>query len=487
MCKEEYRKQILTQNWLSFAFFPILLFSVAAVLGFTSDFLLQELELSELLLSVHLALGVSSLGLGAYATIGKELLDRRIGGANLLIASPLTLPLGFKTTFSAYYVKEIIFYVSFSITPVVLGLLMVSGIAGLPVNGIALLWCFLSLTFLYFVSVSFFLSTMTIRSVGGIAVLMIAFLILFFLQDSLGIDISPSVDGGILSTPVLVVVPSLYLQVNWSYNNVIDARAVILALIYPLVFSIMATRFVSVDMSGSETRRRNLFFSYHRTLSFLGSTAALVAKELIDVRRTNGAIKIFFSFLFPLAIVAFTTWFMRFGMGFPAGFNTVFFGVMIGFFGVMIYSWLNALDSTEYFATLPLTVPMVIKAKIRVFLVLTLWISTIFLVIVGIINDELPILPLGLLVMFVSSVYMVTATAYLTGLRTNTLLFNSSVLVKFYAFAFLPMVSITLLSIAMNLYPDTAIPLILLICMSLVVSTGIIYGGIERKWKDAEF
>src|SRR5207247_837621 len=82
---------------------------------------------------------------------------------------------------------------------------------------------------------------------------------------------------------------------------------------------------------------------------------------------------------------------------------------------LLLYSWLNSVDSMDYYATLPVGVPTVIRTKLLAFLVLTTGISTAFVVGVSALNGDVRLLWLALPVMFVTSVYMVVMTAYLTG------------------------------------------------------------------------
>ncbi|MEE9151748.1 MAG: hypothetical protein V3U20_07965, partial [Thermoplasmata archaeon] len=185
--------------------------------------------------------------------------------------------------------------------------------------------------------------------------------------------------------------------------------------------------------------------------------------------------------------LSFSSFIVKYGFNIPVGFNTIFYGAMVGFFGILIYSWLNNVDETDYFETLPLSVPQVIKARLIVFFILTLWISTIFVVGIAIINGDLGLLWLALLVMFITSTYMVITVAYLTGLRPNTSLFAPDVMLKFWALALLPNVCITLLSF--TLYSDFVFSILglTIVCSMLILASFILYRGIEQKWGRSEF
>src|SRR5437867_2649934 len=82
-------------------------------------------------------------------------------------------------------------------------------------------------------------------------------------------------------------------------------------------------------------------------------------KEFVDLQRSGTYAKMFFSFVTPLLLLSFTAWFVRYGLQVPVGFNTVFYAGMVGFFGVILYNWMNNVDATDYLATVPASVPQV--------------------------------------------------------------------------------------------------------------------------------
>ncbi|MFQ6061354.1 MAG: hypothetical protein ACE5KV_08725, partial [Thermoplasmata archaeon] len=226
-----------------------------------------------------------------------------------------------------------------------------------------------------------------------------------------------------------------------------------------------------------------------KRIAFAGKYQALLSKELLDLGRSGTVTKMFFSFVTPLLFLSFTAWFIKTGLTLPVGFNTVFYGAMVGFFGVLLYSWLNNVDITDYYATLPVTVPQVIKAKLRAFVMMTLWISTVFVVLISWLNRDTTLLWLALPVMFIVSLYMVVMVAYLTGLRTNSFLFDPGVLVKFSIMAILPDLCLTILSFTLMVPGQLLFSIagILLVCVILIGTTWLLYRGIDQKWSRTEF
>ena len=195
----------------------------------------------------------------------------------------------------------------------------------------------------------------------------------------------------------------------------------------------------------------------------------------------------FFSFVLPLLFLSFAAWFVNYGLSIPVGFNAVFYAAMVGFVGVSMYNWLNNIDLAEYYSMMPVTVPQLIRVRIVVFLLLTLGISTFFVVAISLVNGETGLLWLALLVMFVTSLYMVVMTAYLTGLKTNTFLFDTSILAKFSVLSFLPDLCLTILSFSLMSYWAFAVAGIALVLGSLTVATMMLYRGIDSKWRSTSF
>jgi hypothetical protein len=218
-----------------------------------------------------------------------------------------------------------------------------------------------------------------------------------------------------------------------------------------------------------------------------GNYSALVAKEYLDLFRSRTLTKIIFSFAVPLIFITFLSWFVNFGLDISVDFNIIFYGGMVGFFGMLIYSWQNNTDVIEFYQVLPITVPKVIKSKIIIFALITTGISTTFVIGMAIIHNQIMLLGWALLVMFITSFYIVTAVAYLTGLRTNTYLFNLTVLLKFLILVLLPLFCITVLSFTLNANFIISILSLIFICIMLFAGTYVLLKGIDKKWSGEDF
>jgi hypothetical protein len=199
---------------------------------------------------------------------------------------------------------------------------------------------------------------------------------------------------------------------------------------------------------------------------------ALLGKEFLDLQRSGTFAKMFFSFVTPLLFLSFTAWFVRYGLQVPVGFNTVFYAGMVGFFGVILYNWLNNVDATDYLATLPVSVPEVIRTKLLTFLLLTTGISVGFVVTIAWLNADTRLLWLAIPIVVVTSTYMV---------------FDPGVLARFSVMSMLPDFGLTILSFTIDRDPRFAVTGIGIVLAVLAATTYILLKGIDAKWRGTEF
>jgi len=349
---------------------------------------------------------------------------------------------------------------------------------GFRLTSILLFFVAAVLSFQIGTSISFLGSVLYTRSTAAFATFTSAIIALVFLGGA----------GEFFDVRLLV--PSIGFQFSVppfgnDLNSALLLAGVSLAVV--LVFTALAIALVQFRFVSRDSSHVTLLPRYMDRFRISGGYKDIVAKEFVDIRRSGTIGKMFFSFVLPLVFLSFTSWFVNEGLGLPIGFNSVFYGSMVGFMGILLFSWLNNVDSTDYYSFLPLTVPHVVKARVLIFLFLTTGISTVFVVIISFVQNELDILWLALLVMFITSFYMVVMTAYLTGLRTNTFLFDMSVMSRFAVMSFLPDVCLTILSFSIRVNWAISLTGIAIVLFSLLGTTAILYRGIEGKWKGSSF
>ena len=469
MLKEEYRFHNSFLAKYNFIGFPTMIMVFTFILAIFSPQLLKEMSLNQIYFMLHWMLFLYGLSMGAFAFLGQEYLERRFGQINFMVSAPILLPIKFKTAFFAFFFHDVIFYIFMTIIPLTAGLLLSVPISGIAVPSILFLSGMLFLSFLLGISFSFFMSAIYMNNQKifvGIVVLILVIITSSFQFHWL--------DYG-------YIFPTLKYQIALAWPYLIHSIVLI------LLFTGGASILIKERIERPHKKVINELPKLTQRFKITGSYATLVAKEFNDLFRSRTITKIFFSFTVPLIFITFLSWFVNIGLNIAVGFNLIFYGGMVGFFGMLIYSWQNNTDVIEFYQVLPVTVPQVIKSKIFVFALITSGISTSFVVVMAFIHNEFMLLGWALLVMFITSFYIVTAIAYLTGLRTNTYLFNLSVMIKFQILVLLPLFCITILSFTLNAQFLISIISILLICLILFAGTYVLFKGIETKWVREEF
>jgi hypothetical protein len=479
MLKEEFRTHASYSGRGRFLTFPIFVFLLAFASGLTLDKMLETISLQQFGTFAHLSAFLYGLSVGAFGLMGRDYLERRYGRNNYLVAMPYLLPISFRTTFLGIYIRDAIFYVVLMLVPATLGILAAAPFMGFSVVSIALFFVAILATFMLGMSLSFLASVIYIRNVKAFAAFTTAIIVLF-------------VSHGVFGYPSLeTIVPSLGFQMSvrpFHADALLALEYIGLSLVEISVMTALAFFLVQVTIRISSQSYPTLLPSYYSRVPILkGLSLALVSKELVDLRRSGIIAKMFFSFILPLLFLSFTAWFVNNGLAIPVGFNAVFYAAMVGFIAIMMYNWLNNVDLADYYSTLPVTVPQLIKARIVVFLLLTSGISLFFVVAISILNGETNLLWLAIIVMFVTSIYMVVMTAYLTGLKTNSFLFDTGVLARFSILSFLPDLCLTILSFSLSANWLYAVAGLALVLGTLIITTTILFRGIEPKWASTSF
>ncbi|MDD1773246.1 MAG: hypothetical protein LUQ14_01310 [Methanomassiliicoccales archaeon] len=478
MLKEEYRMHVTYSSRTIFLALPMFIVFIAFGMGVSLHQLERNISIQELLTLTHVGIFLYGLSVGAFGFLGKTYVERRFGKNNYVINMPAILPLSFKRTFLGMFLRDVIFYVVIVLLPALLGLLLAAPIAHFSVLSIGGVFLALLLSFLIGVSFSFAVSVIYTRSVKAFVAVVLAFIALV-------------IGYGVFDLySMQTILPALAFQVSIPpLGRAWESALLYLGISIAVVasFTIVATLLVRESLNGGKSQYDDKYPGYYSRFVFARSYQELLAKEFVDLVRSGTIGKMVFSFVAPLVFLSFSTWYVNYGLAIPVGFNTVFYATMVGFFGVLLYSWLTNIDLMDYFETLPVSVPQVIRTKLLAFLFLTLGISTAFVLVIAWINGEMQLLWLALPVLYVTSTYMVVATAYLTGLNPNSFLFNPEILVKFAAVSILPDLCLTILSFSVLSGDFTAFLGIALVLGVLVACTWFFHRGIEEKWSKTSF
>jgi hypothetical protein len=469
MLREEWRLHKSFVGAVGSGFFPVVIFLFSLVLAATSPVLLKKLDMTMVLLVIHLAAVMYGLGVGALARIGEQVMTRRLGQINMLLQLPTLQPVSFKSVMGVFYVKDAVYYILYSIIPLVGGIAAAIPVTRITVAGVALLFVTVLLTFMMGMALSFLLSALSIRSGAAAGALALVILALVVLVYPLG-----------YLAPGQLLMPLGY----WETHNILY---LVISLLLVLVLSAAAILLMKERFSAPERRYKSVLLETEKRFSFSKGFKTILAKEWLELRRSGAIGPVFTGFLGPLLGIYAIIWLFRTGMGVPLDFNVVFYGGILGFLGLMTYSWLTNIEPNEFLNVQPVGVDEVIRAKLILYFLLTTPVSLVYLVIIGVLNGEYAYLPVAALVGLSTMVYVAAVTGRMTGLRTNTMLFDAAVLGRFAAAIVPPLVIVELASFWLwtAFWPASAV--LVALSVALLVASRLLLAGIRPRWARSPF
>jgi hypothetical protein len=427
MMKEEWRLHSTMFGSISFALFPVLIFGIVFMGSFLLPLFRSVLpggDLAVIITGAFILLGVM---VGGFGLLGNEVMNRRFGQASLLAYSSRSLPIGERTIFFNFVVKDIVYYIVLWVLPFAAGFIVASPFTGVSLSTCLLLTLSLTLSFLTGLSAIFLLSALYSRSkaiLGG--VLCIGLVVL----------------GGLLYSQRMNTVsyfPPLLVFRHFSYAVTLLACLVV---VVPFTISILI---YSPEPSGSVKKYRNMIPSLSEKLKFF-PVPPLVAKDLVDLWRSGGGVgQVLLSFLLPLGLI----WFFLAVLGtlVPPIDVLLVFIILTGIISATMYTWLTSFDSFSSYACLPIGVSTLITSKIGSFTVLQA-IPAVFVSLVTFAASGTVYLVPSLVLWCSITYYTLAITVFLTGLSPNVLVYDVKVLFAFLALTGIPvMVMIGLLLI----------------------------------------
>ena len=469
MLQEEVRLNTSFASGKGFFSFPILVLISGFLAVYFTEEMMKDMGYYEYLQILHISAIFYGMFAGSLAFFGNEFLERIFGYFGLIIGLSATQPITQKRITFLYFFKEIIFYTLFTMIPAFAGALLGSFYTYINLNNLIIFSFTLFISFCTGIAFSFYISSLYRKSqkhaISGALTFVAIYSLIFYEYEISG-------------------------TLEWYVNN--NYNFLYLGLSIPIALSFFAT--VIIKEHNNENiitivGYKNRFNEYCAKYSWAKHICLpeIIAKERIDLERSKTGTKMFFSFLFPLGFLTFMNWFLDKGLPIQIDFNTIFYGVMIGFFGTMLYSWLNSIDTPHFYSSLPIQVSDIIKARLFLFGTITWWIPLIFMSLISYMSNELRLLPIGLIVMITVGIYIVNYTALSTGLKTNSALFDAFVFIKFFLISVPPMIAMTILSLAINHKPSTILVALSVICGILTLFSLIFYKRIDLKWENETF
>ena len=122
-----------------------------------------------------------------------------------------------------------------------------------------------------------------------------------------------------------------------------------------------------------------------------------------------------------------------------------------------------------------------------IYFILTSGVTAGYVILIGLLNGEVYLIPQSLLVAACTSIYVVAVTAYLTGLWTNTLFFGAKTILKFVSMVIPPLIFIEIGTIFLPFKTGLATCMIASASMLGLVASGLLFTRLKKRWGDASF
>ncbi|MCL7414824.1 MAG: hypothetical protein M8349_02015 [ANME-2 cluster archaeon] len=470
MFKEEFRLQASFFNRSYFLTSSLVLILFTFILGLSLPMLRRAVEIDDMLLVGHWVMLFYGLGVGGFALFGERILERRFGSISLLLGSGYTLPIRHRRLFFLFSVKDALYYILFTILPMIIGLVLASGFVSISPSSLLFICISLTLSFLLGISTSVMLFTISLRW-GTLPILI--------LSAAAGIYL---VAAGFTISSISTALPSLVFYHTHTLSLMLAILAVVL-LFAALSFLLIKEVPEPHERTSEETYR----YANHLTTGLVAGYGPALAKDMIDLMRSGMIFPVVFTFMMPLVFLYAVTWFIESVMLIDLGFSLLFYAGMVGFFCTLLYSWLSNIDISECYNSLPLSMPYVIRTKLILFFTLMVIVAVPYLITVGYLKQELDILWLGLIIMLTVSTYVGSVVAYLTGLFTNSYLLDARILLQF-ALAVVPVLVIqTLLSFYYPINSSTAVLYIAVLGILLLAASVILLDRLDKRWMSTMF
>lgn len=468
MFKEEFRLHASFFSRSSFFTSSLAIILFTFMIGLSLPMLGHVVEVNDMLLVTHWVLLFYGLGVGGFALLGKRIIERRFGSISLLLGSGYTLPVSFKRLFFIFYLKDTLYYVIFTILPMIVGLALASLFVSISTSSLFFLFVSLTLSFLLGISVSVLLFTVIVRRGGTVVIFMAAGGI--YLGSS-GIDINRMAGE----------LPSFLFYYSHSFSILLGI------MITALLLGLISSLFIKEVPAPHERKAKEVYGKTVRLTSwFVKGYGPALSKDIIDLVRSGVIFSIVLTFLMPLLFLYSVIWFIESVMLLDVNFSLLFYAAMVGFLCTLIYSWLSNMDISECYNSLPLSMSQVIRTKLILFVSLTLSVALPYLVVVGYIKGELDLLWVCLIILFTVSTYVGSVLAYLTGLFTNSYLLDAKILMQF-ALAVVPvLIAETLLSFYYT-PSNYSIVYIAGLGVLLLAASMMILNGLNNRWKGMMF
>jgi hypothetical protein len=453
MLVEEYRLHAELFGRRRFLALPLV---VAVVAGAGTRLLVATgTSPATIVAGIHALVFFFGLQVGTIGLVGRDALRDVLGETTLLVFSGRTLPLSQRRLLGVFVVKDIVYYLAFFLTPLVVGLLALAGGGGLAPTAVPALWVSVGATFALGSGTSLSLASLGGRSKWAL-VAVVAALVLAVLRF-------PSASIGL--TPYAVYTDPT------ATNAAVSAAALLVALASGIaLFDPAARSGVRRLDPGRFDRLRGLGDVY-------------TARSLLEVSRSSGSVwKAGFSLgvLFAVAgllldrLAAATTLS-------PSG--GIAFGTLLGLGTFTTYNWVTQTDAPREFLRYPAGLGAAFRGKRRAFFVLSLPFGLGYLALAAVWYPVAELL-VGAAVFPLVSMYVFGLTAYLTGFSPNELLFDTPTFAVYGAGLAAVSVPLLVAALAYGETPAVAVGTSLVLCVGSALVGLLLARRAPARWHD---
>ncbi|MDG6223995.1 MAG: hypothetical protein QCI82_00615 [Candidatus Thermoplasmatota archaeon] len=463
---EELRLRSSFSPAFSLVLFPqlILMGSLAGYLF--HPYLIGEFSASDIHFSVCAGLFIFGTTMGSMAFLGREFIERSIGPVTMLAASVNYQPVSDRRMFTAYYLHDALFFLILVLIPIGAGVALGTIVHAMPLHRLLLIiaayWsCF-------YLGLSLSMSLSACLTNGRKAYLLLILLLPLPLIALMAATGDPRAFA------------ASYLALSGG-DPIWLAMTVVLILFYSFKGALL------FDGSSYSSGREGPW-SYSKALAlsarFGSRNPPLMAREMLNLIRGRAYLAMAFSLLVPVIVMIALVGILQRVNGVEMGLNSVFISVTVSIFTISVYTNLVNTDDPDFDQTIPADAPGIIKEKLRLHLFIAIPLSIAIVALLALLTDDIAGLLIALPVCISTVIYMGCVTAYLTGIWTNSLLFNSAVFIQYIFFTILPIVCAGSLAYLMGIDPWLAGAGSFLYVALTLSASKILGSGIERKWRD---
>jgi len=392
MLVEEFRLHAELFGRNRFLAFPLF---IAAIVAGSVWLLARTGTSTELILAgLHALVFVFGMQVGTIGLAGRDAMRDLLGDVTLLVFSARTLPVSRTRLLGVFVVTDVVYYLAFVLTPVVVGFVPVGGLS--PTR-LPLLWVTITTTFALGIATTLVLAGVATRSTLAVAAVVAA------------------IAAGVVTAPQASIALT-------PYAVYADPTAANAAVAGAVLVGVLLAGFLLFEPSSAGGVRRIESDRYRQLQDALGSHAA---RSLLEVTRSSGSVwKVGFSLgvLFGVTallldrVAAATT--IQ-----PSG--GIAFGTLLGLGTFTTYNWVTQADDPREYLQYPGDLGAMYAGKRRAFLALSVPFGLVYLTVAAV-WYPLADLAIGLAVFPLVSLYVFGLTAYLTGLSANELLFDTA-------------------------------------------------------------